>query len=85
MHQGDSAGGTVGEKTREARLSWRKDNGCWYWEKDAEDGAARKEVTGRPEGRFMDAVREDMTVVEVTEVEAEDRTEWKLKIRCGNP
>ena len=40
--------GRFSEKTREARLSWfgrvrRKDDG--YWEKDAEDGVARKEET----------------------------------------
>ena len=28
----------------------------------------------------MDAVREDMTVVEVTEEEAEDRVKWRWKI-----
>ena len=33
----------------------------------------------------MDAVKGDMAVVEVTEEDAEDRTEWRWKIRCGNP
>ena len=51
--------------------------------RDTEDGVARKEVTGRPEGRFMDVVREDMAEVEVTEEDAEDRTKWRWKIRCG--
>ena len=37
-----------------------------YWEKDAEDGTARKDETGKAKRRFMDAVREDMAVVEVT-------------------
>ena len=36
---------------------------------------------GRPKSRFMDAVREDMAVVEVTEQDAEDRTEWRWEIR----
>ena len=54
-----------GAKTREARQSWighvrGKDDGV-YWEKDAEDGVARKR--GRPNMRYMDAVREDMTVL----------------------
>ena len=54
-----------------------------YWEKDAEDGAARKRR--RPKGRFMDAAREDMGVVEVMEEDAEDRNNWRWKIRCGDP
>ena len=29
--------------------------------------------------------KEDMVVVEVTEEDTEDRTEWRWKIRCGNP
>ena len=33
----------------------------------------------------MDAVREDMAVVEVTEEDAEDRTEWRWRIHCGDP
>ena len=33
----------------------------------------------------MDAVREDMAVVEVTEKDTEDRTKWRWKIRRGNP
>ena len=34
-----------------------------YWEKDAEDGVARKR--GRPKRRSMDVVKEDMAEVEV--------------------
>ena len=37
-----------------------------------------KRKQGRPKMRFMDAMREDMAVVEVTEDDAEDRTEWRL-------
>ena len=33
-----------------------------------------KRKRGTPKRRFMDAVREDMAVVEVTEKDAEDRT-----------
>ena len=39
---------------------------------------------GRPKRRFMDAVREDMAVVEVTKEYAEDRDKWRWKIRCGD-
>ena len=33
----------------------------------------------------MDAMREDMAVVEVMQEDAEDRTEWKWKISCDDP
>ena len=33
----------------------------------------------------MNAMREDMAVVEMTEEHAEDRTEWRWKIRCCDP
>ena len=33
----------------------------------------------------MDAVREEMTAVEVTEEDAEERTGWRGIIRCGDP
>ena len=32
-----------------------------------------KQKQGRPKGRFMDAVKEDMAVVEVTKEDTEDR------------
>ena len=38
-----------------------------------------------PKRRFMDAAREDMAVVDVTEEDADDRTKWRCKLRCGNP
>ena len=31
------------------------------------------------------AVKEDMAEVEVTEEDAEDRRNWRWKIRCGDP
>ena len=39
----------------------------------------------RPKRRFMDVVKEDMTEVEVTEEDTEDRNNWRWKIRCGDP
>ena len=39
---------------------------------------------GRCKRRYMDVVREDMAVAEATEEDAEDRTEWRWKIRCGD-
>ena len=48
VHQRDT---WFGEKTREARLWWfghcTEERYRVYWEKDAEDGAARKEETGK--------------------------------------
>ena len=32
----------------------------------------------------MDAVREDIMAVEVTEEDAEERTDWRRRHRCGD-
>ena len=44
-----------------------------------------KRKRGRPKGRFMDVVKEDMTDVEVTEEDTEDRNNWIWKICSGDP
>ena len=44
-----------------------------------------KRRRGRPERKFMDAIREDMTAVDVTEEDAEERTERRRRIGCGDP
>ena len=36
-----------------------------------------KRKWGRPKRRFMDAVREDMTAVDVTEEDAAERADWR--------
>ena len=33
----------------------------------------------------MDAVREDMSEVEVMQEDSDDRTKWRCILRCGNP
>ena len=38
----------------------------------------------RPKRRFMDAVRGDMALAEVTEEDAEVGTEWRWTIGCGD-
>ena len=43
-----------------------------------------KRKRGRPKRKFMDAVRDDKAVVEVTVEDADDRTKWRWKIRCGD-
>ena len=44
-----------------------------------------KRKRGRPKRRLMDVVKEDMAEVEVTEEDTEDRSDWRWKIRCGDP
>lgn len=39
---------------------------------------------GRPRGRFMDAVGEDMVVLGVRVEDAGNRVKWKMMIRCSN-
>ena len=43
----------------------------------------KKRKRGRPKGRCMDTVREDMAEVEVMEEDTEDRNNWRWKI-CGD-
>ena len=57
------------EKTREARLRWY---GHVLRKDDGYIG-------------FMDVVKEDMAEVEVTKEDAEDRSNWRWKIRCDDP
>ena len=33
----------------------------------------------------LDVVKQDMAEVEVKEEDADDRSNWRLKIRCGDP
>ena len=40
---------------------------------------------GIPKRRCIDVVKEDMADVEVTAEDTEVRTEWRVKIRCGDP
>ena len=44
-----------------------------------------KRKRGRPKRKFMNAVREDTTAEEVTKEDAEERTERRRRIRCGDP
>ena len=76
------------ERKHEARLGWfghvrRKDDG-YIGRRMLRMDLAGKRKWGRPKRRFMDAVREDVAVVEVTEEDTEDRTKWRWKIRCGD-
>ena len=75
--------GRFGEKTREARLRWyghlrRKDDG-YIGRRMPRMELPGKRKWCKPKRRFMDAVREDMAVVEVTEEDTEVRTKWTRK------
>ena len=87
--RGTAQVGQFGEKTREARLRWyghvlRKDDG-YIGRRVLRMKLPGKKKWGRPKRRFMDVVKEDMAEVEVTEEDAEDRGNWRWKIRCGEP
>ena len=85
--RGTAQVGRFGEKTREARLRWyghilRKDD---IGRRMLGMELPGKRKRGRPKRRFMDVVKEDMAEVEVTEEDTEDRSNWRWKIRCGDP
>ena len=87
--RGTAQVGRFGEKTREARLRWyghvlRKDDG-YIGRRMLRMELPGKRKRGRPKRRFMDVVKEDMAEVEVKEEDADDRSNWRLKIRCGDP
>ena len=78
-----------GEKVREARLSSfghvpRKDGGYNLGRRMPTMEPPGKRKRGRPKRRFVDAVREDTTAVDVTEEDAEERADWRRRIRCGD-
>ena len=54
-------------------MVWRKDEGCIV----RRMRLPGKRTRGGLKRRFMDAVREDMAEVEMTEEEAEDRNKWR--------
>ena len=87
--RGTAQVGKFGEKTREARLRSfghvrRKDDG-YIGRRMLRMELPGKRKRGRPKMRFMDVVKEDMAVVEVTEEDAEDGTKWRWKLSCGDP
>ena len=87
--RGTAQVGRFGEKTRGARLRWyghvlRKDDG-YIGRRMLRMELPGKRKRGRPKSRFMDVVKEDMTELEVTEEEIEDRSNWRWKISCVDP
>ena len=87
--RGTAQVGRFGEKTREARLRWyghvlRKYDG-YIGRRMLRMELPGKRKLGRPKRRFMDVVKEDMAEVKVKEEDVVDRSNWRLKIRCGDP
>ena len=87
--RGTAQVGRFGEKTREARLRWyghvlRKYDG-YIGRRVLRMELPGKRKRARPKRKFMHVVEEDMAEVELTEEDAKDRSNWRWKIRCGDP
>ena len=79
----------LGMKMREGRLRWyghvmRRDQE-YVGKKMMEMELAGKRKRGRPNRRFLDALKEDMREVGVKKSDVEDRKMWRMMIRCGHP
>ena len=79
----------LGMKMREDRLRWyghvmRRDQE-YVGRKMMEMELPGKRKKGRPQGRFLDVVKEDMEEVGAKETDIEDRKMWRMMIRCGHP
>ena len=77
--RGTTQAGRLGEKAREARLTWfghvqRRESG-YIGRRVLEMELPGRRRGGGPKRRFMDAVREDMQVVSVEDTE--NRLKWK--------
>ena len=78
-----------GDKVREARLRWfghvLRRGVRYIGQKMLRMGLPGRRKRGRPKRRFLDAVKEDMKVVGLTEEDARDRVKWKRMFCCGDP
>ena len=74
---------------RESRLRWyghvKRREDAYVGRRVLEMELPGKRKVGRPKRRFMDAVKEGMKEVGVTEEDVHDRSNWRRKIRCGDP
>ena len=77
------------DKVREARLRW-----YGHVQRKEEEYIGKRMMKmelpcrrrrGRPKRTYIDVVKEDMTVVGVTEEDTRDRKKWRRMIRCGDP
>ena len=82
-------------KVRELRGKLRETRLRWYGhvlrrEEEYVGQRTRKMVIGkrgrgRPKRRWKDCIKEDMTIVKVTEEDALDRPKWRRNIHTGDP
>ena len=75
-------------KLRETRLRWyghvlRREEE--YVGQRTRKMAIGKRGRGRPKRRWKDCIKEDMTIVKVTEEDALDRPKWRRNIHTGDP
>ena len=81
--------GQISKKVMESRWRWyghvkrRDDN--YVGRRVLEIELPGKRKVGRPKRRFMNAGKEGILEVGVTEEEVHDRRNWRRKIRCGDP
>ena len=77
----------LGMKMREGRLRWYghamgRDQE-YVGRKMMKMELLGKKKRGRPKRRFLDVVKEDMGEVGAKETDVENRTVWRMMVRCG--
>ena len=89
VNRGTTQTGRHGEKARETRLRWfervHRGDSEYVDRRMLEMELPGRGRRGRPKRRYMDAVREDMQVVEIRVEYIENKLKWKAVICCGNP
>ena len=79
----------LGMKIRKGKLRWyghvMKRDQEHVGRKMMEMEILGKRKRGRPKRRILDVVKEDMGEVSAKETDVENRTVWKMMIRCGHP
>ena len=79
----------LGMKMREGRLRWyghvMKRDQEYVGRRVIEMELPRKRKRGRPKGRFLDVVKEDMEKVGAKKMDIENRMVWRKMICCGYP
>ena len=77
------------DKVREARLRWyghvQRREEEYIGKRMLKMDLPGRRRRGRPKRTYIGVVKEDMTVVGLTEEDAKDRKRWRRRIRCGDP